>query len=75
MGSRASAVRKRSDYFGRTEWKTDFAADSMSSATDVFSIFSRGDAISARKSSGGRAVGISAGGVGRSGSSALGLDA
>ena len=70
-GSRASAGRESPDYFGRTEWNTDFAADSMSSATEVFSVFSRGGAISARRSSGGRAVGISAGGVGRSGLSAL----
>jgi hypothetical protein len=49
-------------YFGNTAWNIDFAADSMSSATVL---------PSACKSSGreGGAVGISAGGVGRSGSS------
>ena len=62
------AVGVNQGYFGKTEWNTDFAADSMSSATDVRSRGAESTA-SARKSSGGRGSGISAGGVGRSGSS------
>ena len=55
-----------SDYFGRTAWNIDFAADSMSSATEVRSR-TDGSATSARRSSG-RESGMSAGGVGRRGS-------
>src|SRR6516165_11344370 len=65
-GHRARARRK--DYFGRTEWNIDFAADSTSSATDGRPCGWASTA-SARKSSGGRGSGISAGGLGRCGSS------
>jgi len=57
------------DDFGRTEWNIDFVAVSMSSTTLVFSRAALAAIISARRSSGGRAVGIAAGGVGRVGAS------
>jgi hypothetical protein len=55
-------------YFGNTDWNTDFAAEITSSATDG-RFPGAGSTASARKSSGGRGSGISAGGVGRDGSS------
>ena len=56
----------RKGYFGRTAWNIDFAADNTSSATDVCSRVG-GSVTSARRSSG-RVTGMSAGGVGRCGS-------
>ena len=63
------AYDERLDYFGSTAWNTDFAADSTSSATLVCSRSrGAGGSASARRSSGGRVTGMSAGGVGRRGS-------
>lgn len=55
-------------YCGRTEWNIDLAASSMSSATLVCSR-ADGSACPVAFRSSGRADGISAGGVGRRGSS------
>jgi hypothetical protein len=54
-------------YFGSTEWNTDFAADSISSATEERPCGGGGEesTASARKSIGVLGKGISAGGVGR----------
>src|SRR4051812_24356187 len=61
-------MTRRLNYRGSTAWKTDLAADSTSSATEVR--WRGGSSVtSARSSSGLVDDGISAGGVGRCGSS------
>jgi len=68
------ATLRRALYCGSTVWNTDFAADNMSSATALARSRALAASFAAARRSSGGGDGISAGGVGRFGSS-LRIDA